>query len=189
MQRSPSAPDTGRYSTTAIALHWLLGLVLVGLFGLGTYMSDLPFSPQRLKLYNWHKWAGVAVLALSLVRILWRLTHRPPALPAAVEQAMPGWQKWAHHGTHLALYALFIAVPLAGWAYSSAAGFPIVFLGIVPLPDFVPVSKPLADFLQATHATLAFMLAGLVLVHVAAALKHHWIDNDGLLQRMLPGRR
>ena len=92
MQRSPSAPDTGRYNATAIALHWLLGLVLVGLFGLGTYMSDLPFSPQRLKLYNWHKWAGVAVLALSLVRILWRLTHRPPALPAAVEQAMPGWQ-------------------------------------------------------------------------------------------------
>ena len=189
MTRSSPAPDTGRYSTTAIALHWLLGLVLVGLFGLGAYMSDLPFSPQRLKLYNWHKWTGVAVLALSLVRLLWRLSHRPPALPAAVEQAMPGWQKWAHHGTHAALYALFFAVPLAGWAYSSAAGFPVVFLGLVPLPDFVPVSKALADVLQPIHATLAFALAGLVLVHVAAALKHQWIDNDGLLQRMLPGRR
>lgn len=80
-------------------------------------------------------------------------------------------------------------MPLAGWAYSSAAGFPVVFLGLVPLPDFVPVSKTLADVLKPIHATLAFALAGLVLVHVAAALKHQWIDNDGLLQRMLPGRR
>ena len=102
---------------------------------------------------------------------------------------MPGWQKWAHHGTHVALYALFFAVPLAGWAYSSAAGFPVAFLGLVPLPDFVPVSESLADALKLVHATLAFTLAGLVLVHIAAALKHQWIDNDGLLQRMLPGRR
>jgi cytochrome b561 len=101
---------------------------------------------------------------------------------------MPGWQKLAHHGTHLALYVLFFAVPLSGWAYSSAAGFPIVFLGLVPLPDFVPVSEPLADILKLGHATLAFTLAGLVLVHIAAAIKHQWIDNDGLLQRMLPGR-
>lgn len=178
-----------RYSTTAIALHWLLGLALMGLFGLGVYMADLPFSPSRLKLYNWHKWTGVALLALSLVRLLWRLTHRPPALPESMVQAMPGWQKLAHHGTHLALYALFFAVPLSGWAYSSAAGFPIMFLGLIPLPDFVPVSEPLADLLKPVHATLAFTLAGLVLVHVAAAIKHQWVDGDGLLQRMLPGRR
>lgn len=189
MTRSSAATPTSRYSTTAIALHWLLGLALIGMLGLGVYMTDLPFSPSRLKLYNWHKWAGVSLLALSLVRLLWRLTHRPPALPAAMEQAMPGWQKWAHHGTHLALYGLFFAVPLSGWAYSSAAGFPIVFLGLVPLPDFVPVSEPLADILQLVHATLAFTLAGLALVHIAAAIKHQWIDDDGLLQRMLPGRR
>ncbi|MDD2712762.1 MAG: cytochrome b/b6 domain-containing protein, partial [Simplicispira sp.] len=125
---TPPAPRsaTGRYSTTAIALHWLLAGALVALFSLGWYMTELPFSPQRLKLYNWHKWAGVAILALSLVRLLWRLTHRPPALPAAMERAMPGWQKAAHHGTHHLMYALFFAVPLIGWAYSSAAGFPIV---------------------------------------------------------------
>ena len=188
MTSSSAATPPVRYSTIAIALHWLLGLALIGMLGLGVYMTDLPFSPSRLKLYNWHKWAGVSLLALSLVRLLWRLTHRPPALPAAMEQAMPGWQKLAHHGTHLALYVLFFAVPLSGWAYSSAAGFPIVFLGLVPLPDFVPVSEPLADILKLGHATLAFTLAGLVLVHIAAAIKHQWIDNDGLLQRMLPGR-
>ena len=189
MTRSSAATPPPRYSTTAIALHWLLGLALIGMLGLGVYMTDLPFSPSRLKLYNWHKWAGVSLLALSLVRLLWRLTHRPPALPAAMEQAMPGWQKRVHHGTHLALYGLFFAVPLSGWAYSSAAGFPIVFLGLVPLPDFAPVSEPLADILQLVHATLAFTLAGLALVHIAAAIKHQWIDDDGLLQRMLPGRR
>ncbi len=102
---------------------------------------------------------------------------------------MPGWQKLAHHGTHLALYVLFFAVPLSGWAYSSAAGFPVVFLGLLPLPDFVPVSKALAEVFKLGHATLAFTLAALVLLHVAATLKHQWVDKDGLLQRMLPGRR
>lgn len=189
MTSSSLATAPARYSTTAIALHWLLGLALIGLFGLGVYMTDLPLSPSRMKLYNWHKWAGVALLALSLVRVLWRLANRPPALPAAMEEAMPGWQKLAHHGTHLAMYVLFFAVPLSGWAYSSAAGFPVVFLGLVPLPDFVSVSEPLADILKSVHAALAFALAGLVLVHVAAVLKHQWIDNDGLLQRMLLGRR
>lgn len=186
----PSATDrTARYSTTAIALHWLLGLALVGMLGIGIYMTGLSFSPQRLKLYNWHKWAGVALLALSLLRLLWRLTHRPPALPTALTQAMPGWQKSVHHGTHHLLYVLFFAVPLIGWAYSSAAGFPIVFLGLWQLPDFVPVSKALAETIKPWHQISAYALAALVLLHVAAALKHHWIDRDGLLARMWPGGR
>lgn len=170
-------------------LHWVLGLALIGLFGFGLYMTGLPFSPQRLKFYNWHKWAGVTLLALSVLRLLWRLTHRPPALPAAVESAMPRWQKLAHHGTHQLLYLLFFAVPLIGWAYSSAAGFPIVFLGLWQLPDFVPVSKELAEAIKPWHQYSAFAMAGLVVLHVAAALKHQIIDRDGLLARMLPGGR
>ena len=182
---APRAFDrTARYSTTAIALHWLLGLALLGLLGMGIYMTGLPFSPQRLKLYNWHKWAGTAFLGLSLLRLLWRLTHRPPALPQAMVQAMPGWQKAAHHGTHHLLYALFIAVPLIGWAYSSAAGFPVVFLGLWQLPDFVPVSKELAATIKPWHQISAYALAALALLHIGAALKHHWIDRDGLLARM-----
>lgn len=177
-----------RYSLAAIALHWLPGASLVALFVVGLYMTDLPFSPQRLKLYNWHKWAGVVILALSLLRLVWRITHRPPALPAAVAQGMSRWQRWAHHGTHHALYVLFFAVPLIGWAYSSAAGFPLVLFGVLPLPDFVPADKALAELIKPWHRITAFAMAGLVLLHVAAALKHQIVDRDGLMQRMLPGR-
>ena len=175
---------SARYSTTAIALHWLLGLALLGLLGMGMYMTGLPFSPQRLKLYNWHKLAGMAFLGLSLLRLLWRLTHRPPALPAAMQQAMPGWQKAARHGAHHLMYLLFVAVPLIGWAYSSAAGFPVVFLGLWQLPDFVPVSKELAASIKPFHKIGAVALAALALLHIGAALKHHWVDRDGLLARM-----
>lgn len=178
-----------RYSGTAMLLHWVLAIALIAIFGLGLYMTGLPFSPQRLKLYNWHKWAGVTILALSVLRLVWRIAHRPPALPRAMERAMPVWQKAAHHATHHLLYVLFFAVPLIGWAYSSAAGFPIVFLGVWQLPDFVPVSKELAEAIKPWHELSAYAMAGLVVVHVAAALKHQIIDHDGLLQRMLPGKR
>jgi len=177
-----------RYGATAIALHWILALALVGIFAAGLYMTSLPFSPQRLKLYNWHKWAGVTILALSALRLLWRLTHRPPPLPAAVQNAMPPWQRIAHHGTHHLLYLLFLAVPLIGWAYSSAAGFPIVLFGVLPLPDVVAVDRELAEAIKPLHKFSAYALAVLVVVHVAAALKHQWVDRDGLLTRMLPGR-
>ena len=177
-----------RYSATAIVLHWVVGLAIVAVFCVGWYMTGLPFSPQRLKLYNWHKWAGVTILALSALRLLWRLTHRPPALPAATLRAMPRWQQVAHHATHHLLYALFFIVPLVGWAYSSAAGFPIVFLGVLPLPSFVPVSPELAEAIKPWHQITAYALAVLVVLHVAAALKHQFLDRDGLISRMLPGR-
>ncbi|MBK7617099.1 MAG: cytochrome b [Vitreoscilla sp.] len=172
-----------RYTGVAMALHWLLGLMIVGAFAVGLYMSDLPMSPTRLKLFNWHKWAGITILALSVLRLLWRFTHRPPAdLPA------PRWQNLAAHGTHWALYALFLLVPLAGWAYSSAAGFQVVWFGVLPLPDFVGKDKALADMLKERHEVLAWLLAVLVLLHIAAALKHHFVDRDRLIDRMRPGR-
>lgn len=177
-----------RYNGISIALHWILAIALVAIFVVGLYMADLPFSPQRLKLYNWHKWAGISILFLSIVRLAWRLTHRPPALPQSVEFGMPQWQLRVYHATHFLLYALFFIVPLVGWAYSSAAGFPIVVFGVLPLPDFVEANKELAELIKPWHQISAFALAGLVVLHVAAALKHHWIDRDGLLQRMLPGR-
>ena len=184
-----ASPEPARYSGVAIALHWVLALALLGMVGFGLYMADLPFSPARLKLYNWHKWAGVCVLVLSLARLLWRFTHRPPELLAAMQAAMPAWQKLAHHGTHAALYALFFAIPLLGWAYSSAAGFPIVVFGVLPLPDWVPVSPDLAEALKPLHKWAALTLTALVGLHVAAVVKHQLIDRDGLLWRMWPGRR
>ncbi len=166
-----------------MALHWLLALLIVGSLAVGLYMTGLPFSPRRLQLYNWHKWAGVVILVLSATRLLWRLAQRPPALPA-----MPAWQARAAHGAHLALYALFFAVPLSGWAYSSAAGFPIVLFAALPLPDWVPVSRELAELLKPVHHYTAYALAAVIALHVAGALKHHFVDRDGLLLRMLPGR-
>ena len=132
--------------------------------------------------------AGMSILALSLIRLLWRLTHRPPALPSSVAHAMPLWQRWAHHGTHHALYALFFLVPLIGWAYSSAAGFPIVVFGVLPMPDLLAVDKELAELIKPWHEISALALVGLALLHIAAALKHQLVDRDGLLMRMLPGR-
>lgn len=168
-----------RYTRTAVALHWLLGLAIVASFCVGLYMTGLPFSPQRLKLYNWHKWAGVVILALSALRLLWRLTHRPPA-----DAPMPLWQQRSAHVAHLLLYLLFFAVPLMGWAYSSATGFPIVLFGLLPLPDFVPKDPALAELLKPWHAQLAYLLAAVVVVHVLGALKHHLVDRDGLIRRM-----
>lgn len=179
----PHAPQATRYSGVAMGLHWLLALLIVGTFSLGVYMHELPFSPARLKYYNWHKWAGISILLLSFLRLAWRITHRPPA-----DVAMPGWQAAAAHATHHLLYALFFIVPLLGWAYSSAAGFPIVWFGVLPLPDFVPVDKALAEAIKPWHERTALLMAALVLLHIAGALKHQFIDRDGLLDRMRPAR-
>ena len=175
---------TDRYTPIAIALHWLLAIAIVGSFCVGMYMSDLAMSPTRLKLFNWHKWAGITILALSALRLLWRLTHRPPA-----DVPMPAWQRRAAHGMHFLLYALFFLVPLSGWVYSSSAGFPVVVFGVIPLPDFVPADKALAEVLKSRHHLLAFTLGFIVLVHIGAACKHHYLDRDGLLLRMWPRNR
>ncbi len=171
-----------RYSSVAITFHWLLAVMIVGAFGVGLYMTDLPMSPSRLKLYNYHKWAGVTILVLSAARLLWRLAHAAPALPLT----MPSWQQRASHAAHMALYVLFFGVPLLGWAYSSAAGFPIVWFGLVQLPDFVPKDRELAEAIKPLHGIAAKVLAAIVVVHIGAALKHHFIDRDGVLARMLP---
>ncbi len=174
-------PST-RYTRTAIGLHWLVAVAIVAMFSLGVYMQDLPLSPAKLKLYSWHKWAGVSIFLLVLARIVWRLSHRPPAPPAG----MPAWQRRAAEGVHLLLYGLMLAVPVSGWLMSSAKGVPTVWFGVLPLPDLVGKDKELGDVLATVHKTLNFSMAGLVLVHAGAALKHHLIDRDEVLVRMLP---
>ena len=146
-------------------------------------MDARPRSPEPLKPHTWAKGAGVSILALSAGRLLWRLANRPPAaLP------MPAWQQRSAQAVHLLMYGLFFAVPLAGWAHSSAAGFPIVWFGVLPLPDFVPVGKALAHDFKELHEVFAWVLTAMVGLHVAAALKHQFIDRDGLMARMWPGR-
>ena len=180
-----TSPVSSRYGAVAIAFHWLLALAIAASFGVGLYMADLPFSIARLKLINYHKWAGITILALSALRLLWRLTHQPPPMSSRVQAAMPPWQQRAAQLSHGLMYVLFFAVPLLGWTYSSAAGLPVVWFGVLPLPDFVPVDKEMAkELLKPLHAYAAFTLAAVVLVHVAAAFKHQFIDRDDLMSRM-----
>lgn len=173
---------TASYTRTAIGLHWLVAVAIVATFGLGLYMHELPFSPDKLKLYSWHKWAGVSIFLLVVARIVWRLAHRPPAPPANI----PLWQWRAAEGVHLLLYVLMLAVPLSGWLMSSAKGVPTVWFGVLPLPDVVGKDTALGDLLASVHKVLNFSMAGLVLIHVGAALKHHLVDRDEVLLRMLP---
>jgi cytochrome b561 len=173
-----------RYTRTAMSLHWLIALMLFGMFGFGLYMVELPLSPQKLKFYSYHKWAGVTVFLLVLARLAWRITHRPPALPAD----MPAWQVTAAKAGHHLLYLLMVIVPLSGWLMSSAKGFQTVWFGVLPLPDLLAKDEALGDALLLTHRLLNWFFMLVVAGHVGAALKHHFIDRDGLLSRMLPGR-
>ncbi|HEY6897568.1 MAG TPA: cytochrome b [Rhodocyclaceae bacterium] len=174
-----------RYTTTAIALHWLMFLLLLGLAGVGLYMHDLPLSPWKLKIFSWHKWAGITAFLLVALRLAWRLFHRPPALPATMH---PLLQRAAHAG-HALLYLLMFAIPLSGWLMSSAKGFQTVYFGVLPLPDLLDKNKELGDLLVEVHQALNLALALVVAGHAGAALKHHLIDRDDVLTRMLPFSR
>lgn len=174
--------STTRYTTTAIALHWLVALLIFAAFPLGVYVADLAFSPLKLKLLSYHKWLGVTIFLLTVARLAWRATHTPPPLPATI----PLWQQRAAHVLHYLLYVLLLAIPLSGWLMSSAKGFPVVYLGLVQLPDLVGKNAELGDLLKTVHAALNYGLLALLGLHVAAALKHHFIDRDATLRRMLP---
>lgn len=174
-----------RYSATAIALHWLMALLIIGTFFLGLTMADMPgITPTKLKYFNWHKWLGVTIFGLAVLRALWRLSHAAPTLPASI----PRWQQQVSAVTHLLLYALIFAVPLSGYFYTLAAGFKVVYLGALPLPVLIAPNPELKPVLKEVHEWLNMGMAGLVVVHVAAALKHHFIDRDNVLLRMLPSR-
>lgn len=173
---------TTHYTRTAKALHWLMAILFFGLLALGFYMHDLPLSPDKLKLYSWHKWAGVSAFLLVWFRLFWRVTHRPPALP----DSMPRVMQVAAHAGHFLLYALMLAIPLSGWLMSSAKGFQTVWFGVLPIPDLVGKNKELGDLLQAVHMSLNLLFVAVIAGHAGAALKHHFIDKDDILIRMLP---
>lgn len=172
-----------RYTGLARTLHWLMAIGLLGTAAVGLYMHDLPLSPQKLQLYSWHKWAGVTVFLLLLPRITWRITHRPPA-----PVPMPAWQLLIAEGTHYLLYVLMLAIPLSGWLMSSAKGFQTVYFGVLPIPDLLAKDPELGDVLKEVHQYLNYLMLFLVGGHALAALKHHFVDGDDVLRRMLPGR-
>jgi cytochrome b561 len=169
-----------RYSTPAIVLHWLVALLIFAAFPLGLYMADLPLSPEKLKLFSYHKWIGVTVFMLAGLRVVWRLTHTPPPLPASVA----GWQRRASAVAHGLLYLLILVIPISGWLMSSAKGVQTVWFGVLPLPDLIGKDKALGHLLEEVHETLNYTLLALVVLHVAGALQHHFIERQPFLQRM-----
>jgi cytochrome b561 len=174
-----SSPD--RYTAIAIALHWLIaGLILISV-GLGLYMVGLKLSPMKLRLYSWHKWVGVTIFLLIVARLIWRAANAPPPPIAS-----PRWQQVAAVVNHWLLYVLLVCIPISGWLMSSAYGIQVVYFGVLPLPDLVGKNKELGDTLKALHETLAFTMLALVALHAVAALKHHLLDRDEVLHRMLP---
>ena len=174
---------TDRYTRTAIALHWSVSALVITALCMGWIMTDMDRTPLRLEVFDWHKWVGVTVLALFFARALWRLTHpAPPPLP------MPAWQRRAAQFLHGLLYAMLLVQPITGWIYSNASGRPIVYLGLVPLPNLVDKNRALAHTFREIHSDGGMVLAIAVGLHLLAALKHHFIDRDDTLRRMLRWR-
>ena len=175
-----------RYDPVAVTLHWVIALSIFAMIPLGFFMEDLPIS-IKFDAYTIHKSLGITVLALSLLRLIWRLLNPPPALP----EGMKPYEKFLAHAAHWGLYFLMIAMPLTGWLMVSAMRkYPTVFFWLGEVP-FIPMpqgidAKATAEWFEEIHELLAFGAIALIALHVAAALKHHYIYKDTTLTRMLP---
>ena len=170
------------YGAAAIALHWCTAVLIAGDFAFGLYFVELPLSPQKLRYFAWHKWAGALALLTGAALLLTRWVRSPPPLPAS----MPRWETGLSKVTHIILYLLLFLSPLSGWLYSSAAGFQTVLFGVLPIPDIVVRDRALAEALRALHRGINYTLAAVVAIHLLAALKHRFVDRDEVLGHMLP---
>ncbi|WP_300541507.1 cytochrome b [Maricaulis sp.] len=185
---------TSRYSAVAIALHWIIAALLIGMVFFGWYMEDLrdaAFGGGNVSLdqvqeaYNFHKTTGLLVLVLSLLRLGWRLTHKTPGMPAG----MKPWETLAAHTVHWAFYGLMIGMPIMGWISASASELPSFLFNNpdLPLPRLpVPQDEELHEVTGSIHGAGGWPILVLFGLHVAAALKHQFVDKDGLLARMIP---
>jgi cytochrome b561 len=174
-----------RYTAVAQALHWLVAALVMTMFGLGWYMAGLPLSQRKFDLFQLHKSLGLTVFVLVALRLAWRLSHPPPPLPAR----LPAWERAAARATHALFYGLLLAQPLIGFVQSNAANFPLVLWGVLPLPALIGTDEALGETLVTVHQAVAAVLLALIVLHVAAALRHHFLLKDDVLRRMLPATR
>ncbi|MEQ8964796.1 MAG: cytochrome b [Azospirillaceae bacterium] len=185
--RFPMRNTPHRYGAVAMAFHWVLAIAVVGLIVVGMIMTDLPPSQRTFEIFQLHKSIGFVVFVLALGRLAWRLANPVPPLPDGLKT----WERGAAHLTHYGLYVLLIAQPVVGWLASSAStlGIQTVVFGVLPLPDAVSPDEALYERLSALHGAIGWAFVALVALHVAAALKHHFVLRDDVLRRMLPGTR
>jgi cytochrome b561 len=178
----PARNSPVRYGTVAQALHWVIVGLLVVQVTLGRIADELPLGLEKLVTLARHKSFGITILALAAIRLAWRWFDPPPPEPP-----MPKWQLAAARLNHRALYVILFAMPLSGWLMSSASNIPVSWFGLVQLPDFVQPDRELKLRFHDVHVWLSYALYALAGLHVAAALKHQFVDKDGLVLRMLPG--
>ena len=181
---TPQEPD-GDFTATARLLHWAMAALIICQYVLGNAAeaADEAGNPlAQLALLANHKSVGMTVLALAVLRVGWRLVHPPPPLPP-----MPGWQTVASRVTHLSIYALIFALPVTGWLMSSASAYTVSWFNLFEFPDLIVPDADMEAVMKEVHHVLAPALFVLVVLHVLAALKHHFIDRDGVLMRMLTG--
>jgi cytochrome b561 len=171
------------WGPVARLFHWGMLLLFIGIVVVGYYMTDLPLGAAKLKIYALHKSIGLTLLALAVLRLGWRLGERRPRLPP-----MPAWQATAAGAAHALLYGLMLAIPLSGWLYNSAAGFPLQWFRLVNLPALTGADPVLKALAKEAHEVGVALLIAVVALHAAAALKHHFIDKDATLRLMLPSR-
>jgi cytochrome b561 len=178
----PDQSPTTRYSTVAKSFHWIIAALIVTQFVLANLEGDLPIGARKLALLARHKSVGMTILMLAILRLLWRLKHPPPALPSE----MTPLQRALARGTHMAFYVLLFVMPITGWMMSSAKNYSVSWFGLFTWPNLIGKNEAAYNFLHATHETLSDILFAIAVLHILAALKHHFWNKDNVLLRMLP---
>jgi len=178
----PNHDPPTRYTGVAQSLHWIIAGLIVTQFILAWTADDLPLGAHKLALLARHKSFGMTVLMLAILRLLWRYRHPPPGLPTA----MTAVERRLARATHIAFYVLLFAMPITGWMMSSAKNYSVSWFGLFTWPNLIGKNETAFDFLKNTHDYLSFILFGIAVLHVLAALKHHFWNKDDVLRRMLP---
>ena len=178
----PEQPVNHRYGAVAQALHWIIAALIVVQFVLANMEHHLPIGMHKLALLARHKSFGMTVLMLAIVRLAWRLFHKPPPLPAAMKSHEMALAKF----THVLFYLLLFAIPVTGWLMSSAKGYTVSWFNVFSWPDLIAKDDAAYKVLHSRHGMLATILFYVAILHILAALKHHFWDKDAVLKRMLP---
>jgi cytochrome b561 len=175
---------TKEYGSISKLLHWLVAMLVIGLLLVGFYLDEIS-RIYSISAYSLHKTTGIAVMVITFIRAIWMLMNPKPALPESTNKL----QRALSNGTHYLFYVLLFIMPISGWIMSCAYGHPPSFFGLFSLSlPFVAKDLAIASFAKSVHAVTAWLIISLLFIHIAAALKHHFINRDGVLSRMLPSK-